>query len=183
MRRTLRTVPAHIARPDYSGISSCAVPHHTGFPSLLTSNEDIENLRSACKAAATIRQYATQIISPGISTNEIDRALHEKIVSMGAYPSALGYAGFPKSVVTSVNNIMVHGIPDDQTILREGDILSLDVVLFKNGFHGDCCGNFKVGDVDENAKKLIEISELTTKSAIDICAPGVPISNIAEVIT
>jgi methionyl aminopeptidase len=102
---------------------------------------------------------------------------------MGAYPSALGYAGFPKSVVTSVNNVMVHGIPDDKTILKDGDILSLDVVLFKNGFHGDCCGNFKVGNVDENAEKLIEMSNLATKSAIDICAPGVPLNNIAEIIT
>jgi methionyl aminopeptidase len=158
------------------------VPSSRGFPSLLTSPSDISSLAESCRIAAHIRQYALQLVSPGISTDEIDRALHDKIVSFNAYPSALGYAGFPKSVVTSVNEIMVHGIPDQKTVLRDGDIVSIDVVVYKDGFHGDCCGNFLVGDVDQHAQRLVQASNIATKRAIEICAPGVPIKEIGNVI-
>jgi methionyl aminopeptidase len=182
---SFRLVPAHIPRPDYTQVYSCAVPsvRKGTWPSRLYDEEDIKAMRIACRTAATVREYTKTVVSPGISTDEIDRALHDKIISLNAYPSALGYAGtFPKSIVTSVNDVLVHGIPNKDVILKDGDIISVDVVTFKGGFHGDCCGNFLVGDVDELGRKLVETSDKATRAAVSICAPGVDYAAIGDVV-
>ncbi|KAL0912384.1 hypothetical protein M5K25_018351 [Dendrobium thyrsiflorum] len=97
---------------------------------------------------------------PGLTTDEIDKAVHQMIINNGAYPSPLGYGGFPKSVCTSVNECICHGIPDSRK-LEDGDIINIDVTVYLNGYHGDTSATFLCGDVDEEAKKLVQDSSDT----------------------
>lgn len=144
--------------------------------------ETIERIRQACQLAARMRQYAGSLVKPGITTDEIDRAVHEKIIQAGAYPSPLGYYGFPKSICTSVNEVVVHGIPDSRK-LQEGDIVKIDVSVFYNGVHGDCCGSFIVGRVDEQIKRLIRATHEAVHRAIRVCRPGARLSIIGNEIS
>lgn len=118
---------------------------------------------------------------PGITTDEIDRLVFEKIVSVGAYPSPLGYMNFPKSVCTSVNNIVCHGIPDD-TPLRSGDIINVDVTVYRNGFHGDCSATFPVGQVADSAARIIRAAKEGLMAGIKVCGPGKPVADIGAAI-
>lgn len=173
-----RPVPDHIMRPPYAedGSSSkwtAEIPIH--------SEKDISGMREAGKLAKEILALGSTLCQPGVTTNHIDQVLHEAIVAKGAYPSPLNYMGFPKSVCTSINNIIAHGIPDDRP-LQDGDIINVDVTVYLNGYHGDTSSTFLVGNVDEKGKALVECTKETLDKAIAICGPGVPLREIGRVI-
>ena len=124
---------------------------------ILKSSREIELMRQAGKITAAARALAGAMVAPGISTREIDRAVHRFIRSQGAEPSFLGYNGFPASVCISVNDEVIHGIPGSR-VLREGDIVSVDVGAFKGGYHGDCAATYPCGRISEEARRLIEVT-------------------------
>jgi methionyl aminopeptidase len=110
-------------------------------------------MRASGRLAAQVLEYAGTLVKPSITTDEIDQAVHQMIIDNGAYPSPLGYGGFPKSVCTSVNECICHGIPDSRS-LEEGDIVNIDVTVYLNGYHGDTSKTFYCGEVDDEAKKI-----------------------------
>ncbi|XP_069839024.1 methionine aminopeptidase 1D, mitochondrial isoform X4 [Dendropsophus ebraccatus] len=118
----------------------------------------------------------------GITTEEIDAFVHQNIISRNAYPSPLGYGGFPKSVCTSVNNVVCHGIPDSRP-LEDGDIINIDVTVYSGGYHGDTSETFLVGNVDENGQKLVKTARRCRDEAIAACKPGAPFSVIGNTIS
>ncbi|MCO5599232.1 hypothetical protein L7F22_053332 [Adiantum nelumboides] len=117
----------------------------------------------------------------GVTTDEIDKAVHKMIVEAGAYPSPLGYGGFPKSVCTSVNDCICHGIPDSRP-LQDGDIVNIDVTVYLNGYHGDTSKTYFCGTVDDDAKKLVEVTRTCLDKAIAVCGPGVEFKQIGKAI-
>ncbi|TCD65959.1 hypothetical protein EIP91_001951 [Steccherinum ochraceum] len=125
--------------------------------------------------------YAGSLVKPGVTTGDIDAAVHDFIVSHSAYPSPLLYQGFPKSCCTSVNNIVTHGIPDDRP-LQDGDILNIDITVYLNGYHGDTSRMFTVGGVDETAQSLISTTSAALRAATLVCGPGMPFRGIAKAI-
>ena len=124
---------------------------------ILESSREIELMRQAGKITAAARALAGAMVAPGVSTREIDRAVHRFIKSQGAAPSFLGYNGFPASVCISVNDEVIHGIPGSR-VLREGDIVSVDVGAFKGGYHGDCAATYPCGKISDEARRLIEVT-------------------------
>uniref|UniRef100_A0A8C6QGX4 Peptidase M24 domain-containing protein n=1 Tax=Nannospalax galili TaxID=1026970 RepID=A0A8C6QGX4_NANGA len=117
-----------------------------------------------------------------MTTEEIDALVHHEIISHNAYPSPLGYGRFPKSVCTSVNNVLCHGIPDSRP-LRDGDIINIDVTVYYNGYHGDTSETFLVGNVDECGKKLVAVARRCRDEAIAACGAGAPFSVIGNTIS
>ena len=132
-----------------------------------------------------IRRYGywqiTMLFQPGVTTDFINETVHQEIVSRGAYPSPLKYRGFPKSCCTSVNNVVVHGIPDDRQLL-DGDIINIDVTVFYDDFHGDTSDTFAVGNVDAAAKKLVRATRECLQRGIDVCGPGQTFNAIGKAI-
>ena len=122
---------------------------------IIKNGHEIESMRQACRITAAARALAGEMVRPGVSTRQIDKAVHDFIVSQGAKPSFLNYNGFPASACISVNSTVIHGIPGGY-ILKEGDIVSVDVGAFYKGFHGDSAKTFGVGEISEEAKRLIE---------------------------
>uniref|UniRef100_A0A8C0B1H8 Methionyl aminopeptidase type 1D, mitochondrial n=2 Tax=Neoaves TaxID=3078114 RepID=A0A8C0B1H8_9AVES len=116
-----------------------------------------------------------------MTTEEIDSIVHHEIIRQNAYPSPLGYGGFPKSVCTSVNNVVCHGIPDSRP-LQDGDIINIDVTVYYNGYHGDTSETFLVGNVDKSGQKLVEVARKCRDEAIAACRPGAPFSVIGNTI-
>nr|GMD55255.1 methionine aminopeptidase 1D, chloroplastic/mitochondrial [Ipomoea batatas] len=149
-----RPVPDHILRPPY--VNSRKPPGISSGPEV-HDKKGIERMRASGRLAAQVLQYAGTLVKPGITTDEIDQAVHQMIIDNGAYPSPLGYGGFPKSVCTSVNECICHGIPDSRP-LEDGDIINIDVTVYLNGYHGDTSATFFVGDVDEEARNLVQIN-------------------------
>jgi len=133
------------------------------------NEEQIVKMRAACKLAAEVRDKAGELVKPGVTTEEIDIFVHEMIVNAGAYPSPLNYGKFPKSVCTSVNECICHGIPDSRP-LEDGDIVNIDVTVFLDGHHGDCSKTFLCGTVTPEAKRLVEANEKGLAAAIK-CVP------------
>jgi len=124
----------------------------------LKSSHEIQLMRQAGRITAAARALAGEMVAPGVTTQEIDKAVHRYIKSQGAVPSFLNYNGFPASVCISVNDEVIHGIPGNR-VLKDGDIVSIDVGAFKDGFHGDCAATFACGSVSEEAKRLIEVTK------------------------
>lgn len=149
------------------------------------SPEVIERMRRTGVLAADTLAYLGTIIKPGITTEEIDIAVHERAIELGSYPSPLNYPGvldpFPKSVCTSVNEVICHGIPDAR-VLQEGDIVNCDVTLFKEGVHGDTNATFYVGEVDEMSQRLTQVTRDCTALGIAAAMPGQPINEIGRAI-
>jgi methionyl aminopeptidase len=170
-------VPAAIVRPEYVGKNSPS--EWTGGH--VKNPEQVEKIRAAGKLAAQAIELAGSQITPGMSTDELDVIVHEFLVSNGAYPSTLGYRGFPKSCCTSVNEIICHGIPDDLEI-REGDIVNLDVTAYLDGFHGDSNKTFKVGQVSEEVSLLVDRTKEALDRAIASVMPGRAINVIGRTI-
>ncbi|CAL9122975.1 unnamed protein product [Musa acuminata var. zebrina] len=171
-------VPDHILKPPY--VNS----HHTpGIASGPEIHDEMgkESMRASGRLAAQVLEYAGTLVQPGITTDEIDKAVHQMIVDNGAYPSPLGYGGFPKSVCTSINECICHGIPDSRA-LEDGDIINIDVTVYLNGYHGDTSATFFCGDVDEDAKKLVQVTRECLQKAILRCAPGVEFKQIGKTI-
>ncbi|MFI5957008.1 type I methionyl aminopeptidase [Cryptosporangium sp. NPDC051539] len=172
-----REVPASIPRPEYVG--KPAPRRWTG--SDVQTPETIEKMRVASRIAAQALQYGGKHVEPGVTTDEIDRVVHEFIVEHDAYPSTLGYRGFTKSCCTSLNEVICHGIPDS-TVIEDGDIVNIDVTAFIGGVHGDCNATFLAGDVSEEARLLVERTEEATRRAINAVKPGRQLNVVGRVI-
>lgn len=172
-----RPVPPHIPRPEYVGRK--APKRFAG--SDVQSPETIERMRVAGRIAAQALELAGKHVVPGITTDELDQIGHDFLVQHGAYPSTLGYRGFPKSMCTSVNEVICHGIPDS-TVLRDGDLVNIDITAFVDGVHGDTNATFAVGTLDEESTLLVERTRESLDRAIRAVRPGRPISVIGRVI-
>lgn len=172
-----RAVPASIERPEYVGRPAPAP--YTGPE--VKDDATIEAMRVAGRIAADALVEVGRHVEPGVTTDELDRIGHEYLCDHGAYPSTLGYRGFPKSLCTSLNEVICHGIPDS-TVLMDGDICNVDITAFIGGVHGDTNATFLVGDVDEEVRLLVERTRQATERAIAAVAPGRPISVIGRVI-
>jgi methionyl aminopeptidase len=172
-----RPVPPDIPRPDYADTGE---PTHWSEPAV-KSPEVIARMRKAGRAAAEILEIAGRVVAPGVTTDEIDAVVHEATIERGGYPSPLNYRGFPKSVCTSVNEVICHGIPDDRP-LRDGDIVNIDVTIYLDGVHGDTNATFLVGNVDETSKRLVRVTRECLERGIEAVVPGRPISDIGKAI-
>ncbi|XP_015076525.1 methionine aminopeptidase 1B, chloroplastic isoform X1 [Solanum pennellii] len=161
-------VPDDIPKPPYVG--SRELPEISSEHQIHDA-EGIARMRAACVLAARVVDYAGTLVRPSVTTNEIDKAVHQMIIDAGAYPSPLGYGGFPKSVCTSVNECMCHGIPDSRQ-LQDGDIINIDVTVYLNGYHGDTSKTFFCGDVSESIKRLVKVTEECLHYGIAVCRDG-----------
>ncbi|KRP19790.1 MAG: type I methionyl aminopeptidase [Porticoccaceae bacterium] len=149
----------------------------------LRSEADIAKMREAGRLAAEVLELIGDYVVPGVSTDELDRICHEHIVNVQkAIPACLGYRGFPKSVCTSVNQVVCHGIPSAKKILKSGDIINIDVTVIKDGWYGDTSKMFAVGTVAPHAQRLIDISQECLYQAIAIVRPGVRLGDIGHLI-
>ena len=171
------SVPSNIVKPEYVGKKAPA--EWTGGH--VKSADQIEKIRAAGKLAAQAIELAGSSIQVGMSTNQLDVIVHDFLISNGAYPSTLGYRGFPKSCCTSVNEIICHGIPDD-TEIQDGDIVNIDVTAYLDGFHGDSNQTFKVGNVSEEVSLLVDRTKESLERAIASVMPGRPINVIGRTI-
>jgi methionyl aminopeptidase len=170
-------VPESIPRPEYVGRPAPA--EWTGGH--IKTESQIEKIRAAGKIAANAIELVGQNAKPGITTDELDIIAHEYMISQGAYPSTLGYRGFPKSCCTSLNEVICHGIPDN-TVLQEGDILNVDITAYKDGFHGDSNKTFLIGEVSNEVSDLVSRTKEALDRAIAVCMPGRPINVIGRAI-
>ncbi|PIA19528.1 methionine aminopeptidase [Coemansia reversa NRRL 1564] len=143
--------------------------------------EEIEKIRAASKIARDALAIGGSMVRAGLSTESIDTEVHRFIISQQAYPSCLNYMGFPKSICTSVNNVIAHGIPDSRQ-LEDGDIINIDVTVYKDGFHGDTSATFVVGGVDKPGMDLVNATRESLELAIQTCGPGVPLRLIGDTI-
>jgi methionyl aminopeptidase len=172
-----REVPASIERPEYVG--SPAPARYSGPE--VKDPDTIARMRVAGRIAAEALAAVGEQVAVGVTTDELDRVGHDFLVSRGAYPSTLGYKGFPKSLCTSLNEVVCHGIPDS-TDLRDGDIVNVDITAYIGGVHGDTDATFLVGDVAEEDRLLVDRTREALARAIKAVRPGRPISVIGRVI-
>ena len=172
-----RAVPASIARPEYVDRPAPA----KGKGSEVKDAETIERMRVAGRVAAQAMEAAAAVIAPGVTTDEVDRVGHEFLLDHGAYPSTLGYRGFPKSLCTSVNEVICHGIPDSRR-LEDGDIVNIDITAYIGGVHGDTDATYLCGDVDEESRLLVERTREAMMRGIKAAVPGREINVIGRVI-
>ncbi|RYP82837.1 type I methionyl aminopeptidase [Nocardioides guangzhouensis] len=172
-----RPVPAHIPRPEYVGRPG--PERFTG--SEVKDAETIERMRVASRLAAQARELVGSYVVPGVTTDELDRIGHEFLCDHGAYPSTLGYKGFPKSLCSSVNEVICHGIPDS-TVVADGDIVNIDITAYLDGVHGDTNATFLAGDVDEETRALVERTKEALDRGIKAVRPGRRINVIGRVI-
>ena len=170
-------VPKGITRPEYVGKRAPA--EWTGGH--VKTQEQVEKIRAAGKLAAQAIELAGNGIVPGMKTNDLDIIVHDFLIANNAYPSTLGYRGFPKSCCTSVNEIICHGIPDDLEI-QDGDIVNIDVTAYLDGFHGDSNRTFKVGNVSEEVSLLVDRTKEALDRAIASVMPGRQINVIGRTI-
>lgn len=174
-----RPVPASIERPPY-------LAQPGGHPEPSTSSavrtaDELARMRRAGAVAAEILLEVGSHVAPGVSTDRLDQIAHDAYVARGAYPSPLGYKGYPKSVCTSVNEVICHGIPDSRSLV-DGDIVNIDVTAYVDGVHGDTSTTFLVGDVDDASRHLVQVTHDALDVAIDTVAPGVPFNAIGRAI-
>jgi len=172
-----RQVPADIPRPPYA---------ETGVPvripgSPVRSPEVIERMRVAGKAAAEVLQTVGAAVAPGVTTDELDALCHEECIKRGGYPSPLNYGAFPKSLCTSVNEVICHGIPDDRALIK-GDIVNLDVTIYLDGVHGDTNATFPVGRIDDASARLVEVTRECLDRGIAAARPGHQVREIGRAI-
>ena len=142
------------------------------------SEKEIDLMREPCKIVRDTLAFVGSKIQAGMSTKEVDELVERYIRAAGAYPSCLGYGGFPASACVSVNDTVVHGITDTQTILKDGDIVSVDLCAYKNGYHGDACRTFKIGKVSPEIEKLVQVTEECFYKGIEDLKAGTPLYDI-----
>ena len=171
-----RAVPAEIPRPNYA-VSGRPRPS----PRLGDAALRLQKIRRACLAAAEVLAEGGYAVRPGVTTDAIDAVVHEAYLVRGGYPSTLNYHGYPKSLCTSVNEVILHGIPDSRP-LEEGDIVNLDVTIYLDGMHGDCSATFAVGKVDESSRRLMRVTRECLELGISAVKPGRPINEIGKAI-
>ncbi|NYG55605.1 type I methionyl aminopeptidase [Nocardioides perillae] len=172
-----RPVPASIPRPEY--VDRPAPATYTG--SHVQDEETIARMRVAGRLAAQARDLVGSHVAPGVTTDELDRIGHEFLCDHGAYPSTLGYRGFPKSLCSSVNEVVCHGIPDDR-VVQDGDVVNIDVTAYLDGVHGDTNATFLAGDVDEEVRLLVERTREALDRAIRAVRPGRRLNVVGRVI-
>ncbi|MGW8195722.1 MAG: type I methionyl aminopeptidase [Desulforhopalus sp.] len=174
----VQEVPAHISCPDYA---RSGTPSSTKLSCKKLSDNQIDRMRKACTIARRVLDEVLAHVRPGISTDELDRIAHRRTIELGAYPSPLNYMGFPKSICTSVNEVVVHGIPDSR-LLVDGDIINCDVTVYFAGMHGDCSETVLVGKVDDAGRRLVRVAWECLMKGIDIIRPGQQLNTIGLVI-
>ncbi|NTX02563.1 type I methionyl aminopeptidase [Myxococcus sp. CA040A] len=174
-----RDVPLNIPRPDYA-VSGRPLRRGGGDSDIKTPDV-IARMRRACKAAAEVLQEVASHVRPGITTDELDAITHEAYIRRGGYPSTLNYHGFPKSLCTSVNEVICHGIPDSRA-LEDGDIVNLDITIFLDGVHGDCSATYFVGIPQPESERLVRVTRECLELGIAAVKPGRPISDIGRAI-
>ena len=172
-----RHVPEGIPLPDYALTGE---PGRREEPEV-KSPEMIAKMRKACALAAHVLAETGKHVRPGLTTDALDAFAHRLTIEAGAYPSPLNYHGFPKSICTSVNEVICHGIPDDRA-LEEGDIVNLDITVYLDGVHGDCNATFFVGEVDEATRKLVAVTREALEVGIAAVKPGEPVKVIGRAI-
>ena len=172
-----RPVPASIARPEYVDRPQ----PRRDLDGDVKDAETIEKMRVAGRIAAQAMAAAAEVIAPGVTTDEIDRVGHEFLMDHRAYPSTLGYRGFPKSLCTSVNEVICHGIPDSR-VLEDGDIVNIDITAYVDGVHGDTDATYLCGDVDEESRLLVERTREALARGIKAAQPGRSVNVIGRVI-
>ncbi len=148
----------------------------------IKSNREIELMREAGRIVALAHKAVKEKIKPGVSTMELDKIAYDVIVSNGAIPSFKDYNGFPASICASINEVVVHGIPKDNMILKDGDIISVDIGAEYNGYHGDSAWTYECGNVDVKSKKLMEVTEESLFKGLDFAKPGNHLSDISHAI-
>jgi methionyl aminopeptidase len=173
----LRAVPAEIPRPEYVGRKG---PAPYAGPEVKDA-DTIARMRVASQIAAQALAEVGRHVEPGVTTDELDRIGHDFLVAHGAYPSTLGYKGFPKSLCTSVNEVICHGIPDS-TVIADGDIVNIDITAYVGGVHGDTNATFGAGNLDEESRLLVERTHEATLRGIKAVAPGRALNVIGRVI-
>jgi methionyl aminopeptidase len=173
----MRAVPSHIARPEYVGKPAPA--KYTG--SYVHSTDEIAKIRAAGRIAAQAIAHVGEHIRPGVTTDQLDEIGHNFIVAAGAYPSTLGYRGYPKSLCSSVNEVICHGIPDN-TVLQDGDIINIDITAFLDGYHGDSNYTFTVGEVAQPVRDLVDRTKIALERGIAAVAPGREVNIIGRTI-
>ena len=157
--------------------------HPTQMPGVVKSAEEIARMRVAGRLAAEVLEMIAPQVRPGISTGELDRICHDHIVNVqGAIPAPLNYHGFPKSICTSINQVVCHGIPSDRKLLKSGDIVNIDITVLKDGYHGDTSAMFLIGKVEPHAERLVRVTQECLYQAIDIVRPGIRLGDIGHVI-
>jgi methionyl aminopeptidase len=170
-------VPSSIKRPEYVG-----KPAPTKFlGSNVKTPEQIEKIRASGRLAAQAIELVGSHAKPGITTDELDKIAHQFLIDHGAYPSTLGYRGYPKSICSSINEVICHGIPDD-TVLEDGDIVNIDITAYLDGFHGDSNQTFLVGNVTEEVSLLVERTREALNRGIAVVAPGRAVNLIGRAI-
>ncbi len=174
----VNSVPDHIGRPEYAD---------TGAPTSARSSckkenfDQIERMRKAGELAREVLNTVLANVRPGVTTDALDRIAHNRTIELDAYPSPLNYMGFPKSICTSINEVVVHGIPDSRALVA-GDIINCDVTVYAYGMHGDCSETVFVGEVDEDSRKLVEVTWQCLLQAMDLVRPGQHFKAIGQVI-
>ena len=148
----------------------------------IKSSREIELMRATCSLAKEVMEYIEPHVKPGVSTLEIDELCHKYIVEKGAYPSPLNYHGFPRSICTSLNEVICHGIPNKNDVLKDGDILNIDITTYLNKFHGDTNKTFLVGEVAPEIKELVDVTYQCMREGINQVRPGGHIGDIGAVI-
>jgi methionyl aminopeptidase len=173
----MRDVPPSIPRPPYADTGE---PPGREEP-LVKSPDVVERMRRAGVAAAEVRREVGAAVAPGVTTDELDVVCHEACIARGGYPSPLNYHGYPKSVCTSVNEIICHGIPDDRP-LADGDIVNVDVTIYLDGVHGDTNATFLVGDVDPESRRLVDVTRECLALGVAAVEPGEPLNRVGRAI-
>lgn len=179
-----RPVPEHIVKPDWAANGlPLSEQRNDRLNHIPTYNKaEIKKIRKACMLGREVLDIAAAAVRPGITTDELDAIVHEETIKRNAYPSPLNYYNFPKSVCTSVNEVICHGIPD-KTILREGDIVNLDVSLYYEGFHADLNETYYVGEeISKEAINTVETARECLKNAIRHCKPGNSFQSLGDLI-
>jgi methionyl aminopeptidase len=174
----MRTVPPDVERPPY--VATDGWPRGREEP-LVKPPEIIDAMRKAGLAVGEVLDVVAAAVAPGVTTDELDRIAHEAYIERGGYPSTLGYKGYSKSVCTSVNEVICHGIPDDRA-LRDGDIVNVDATIFLGGVHGDSNATFGVGTIDDRSAELIRVTKECLYLGIDAVKPGAPVWAIGRAI-
>ncbi len=173
----MRTVPSHIARPSYA---DSGLVERWDEPTV-KGDDIIERMRHAGRVASEVLRLSGEFLRPGITTDEVDEYTHNLFIERGAYPSTLNYHGYPKSLCASANEVICHGIPDSR-VIRDGDIMNLDVTGFIGGVHGDTNATFLIGEVSDEHRRLVRVTEECMWLGIEAVRPGRPLSDIGRAI-
>lgn len=181
----IKKIPDHIKKPDYAdhkeGISKCEEDERNVTKIPVYSKEDIQKMKEVCLIGRKVLDIAHKAVKVGVRTDEIDEVVHKACIDFEVYPSPLNYYNFPKSVCTSVNEVICHGIPDMRP-LEEGDIVNLDISVYKDGYHADLNETYFVGKVDDQSKYLVQNAYDCLFKAIEICKPGTMYKELGNVI-